>query len=80
MFKSIGDYFYCAPHLRFSYVLYALAKELGIKIVMYSFMNGLPSKLFFFNNFTRMDSLMEVYLEALSSKIDFNDLNHEIKK
>ncbi|MEK7644495.1 MAG: hypothetical protein AAB390_04305 [Patescibacteria group bacterium] len=79
-FKPEAIVFTDVPHLGFSYVVYVLAKELGIKTVMYRFMKGLPSRLFFFDDFSDMKSLKFAYGQALAGKIRYENLSDEMKK
>jgi hypothetical protein len=68
------------PHTVFNYIIYSLAKEYGIKTIMYKRTKGIsPEKLVFFEDFKKYDDIKNAY-ENLK-KIDFKkeDLSNEMQ-
>lgn len=78
-FRPEAIIFTDVPHLGFSYIIYCLAVEMGIKTVMYRFMKGLPGRLFFFDDFKEMKSLKKAYARAIADGIVYGDLGDEMK-
>lgn len=67
------------PHAGSNYVIYSLAKILGIKTIMYRFVKGLPGRLIFFSDLKNYQELRSVYERALADGVSFDDLGEEMK-
>ncbi|MCD4760915.1 capsular biosynthesis protein [bacterium] len=77
-YKPEAIIFSSIPHIVYNYVLYSVAKMMGIKTIMYRPLQ-ITSRVLFFNDFKEYKVLGEVYDEIKDSNIDLSSLSVDIQ-
>ncbi|MAZ41031.1 hypothetical protein CL654_02850 [bacterium] len=67
------------PHMAHNYVIFALAKRMGIKTIMYTDARRVPDRLLFFEDFHNYKELEESYKEAQKHNVRLGDLAPDIQ-
>jgi hypothetical protein len=67
------------PHNAFTYVIYCLARILGIQTIMYKRTKGILDGLLFFNDFTDYKKLREEYKKVLATDFTLDDLSEQLR-
>ena len=66
------------PHLVYNYVLYSLAKELGIKTIIHRSLQ-IASRILFFDDFQKYSNLAEAYNQTRDGHYQVDDLGEDIR-
>ncbi len=77
-FKPEAIIFSSIPHIVYNFVIYCLAKDLGIKTIIYRPLQ-ITSRILFFNDYKQYKSLAEAYKQVKDGQYKIEDLSQDIQ-
>lgn len=78
-YKIDAVFFHDIPHVAYEYIIFCIAKKLGIKTIMYC-LSKLPDRLLFFDDFPLYNEVARAYEKACEEKAGLAALSPDLRQ
>ncbi len=78
-YKPEALLFHDIPHVTYIFVLYHLAKKMGIKTIMHSPLRAVTDRLLFFDDYTHYSKLIDAYKKTKQENFTLEDLGSDFQ-